>query len=254
MCVTYDALALVKTTTGAELPNLLDLVPSLNGGHTTKQDYVASLLREAIVTAKLAPGQRLRQEQISLQLGLSWTPVREAFRQLEAEGWLVIAQHRGAVVAPLLLQDFEDIYLLRLANEPLAARLSAERVDAGTLRAVRRLDARMRQLDLGRSADWVRFLRLEREFHATLYRAAGRPRLFDLVMSLRHAAERYLRSSFAIADEPLHHQRVHTELLAASRTQDGAAAEDIMRHALERVLTRMRPLLARVLDRSGGTG
>lgn len=238
--------------TQAEFPNLLDLVPTLAGGYTTKQDYVACLLREAIVSAKLAPGQHLRQEEISQQLGLSWTPVREAFRQLEAEGWLVIEQHRGAVVAPLLLQDFEDIYLLRLANEPLAAGLSAERVSDETLRAVGRQDARMQQLDLGRSADWVRFLRLERELHATLYRAADRPRLFDLVMSLRHAAERYLRSSFSIADEPLHHQRVHTDLLAACGARDSAAAQDIMRRALERVLTRMRPLLAQALDGSGG--
>lgn len=241
----------MSTTTEAEFPNLLDLVPTLVGGYTTKQEYVSCLLREAIVSAKLAPGQHLRQEEISQQLGLSWTPVREAFRRLEAEGWLVIEQHRGAVVAPLLLKDFEDIYLLRLANEPLAAGLSAERVNDETLRAVRRLDTRMQQLDLGRSADWVRFLRLERELHATLYRAAGRPRLFDLVMSLRHAAERYLRSSFVIADEPLHHQRVHTDLLAACRTRDSDAAEDIMRRALKRVLTRMRPLLAQALDGSG---
>jgi DNA-binding GntR family transcriptional regulator len=227
------------------------MAPAVAGGYTTKQDFVACLLREAIVTGRLPPGQRLRQEDVSRQLGLSWTPVREAFRQLGSEGWVAIEHHRGAVVAPLALGDFEEIYLLRLANEPLAARLSVERADAHTVAAMAKLVKHMAALNLARRSDWVRFLQLEREFHEVLYRAADRPRLFGLVMTLRYAAERYLRASFAIADEPLQHRQVHADLLAACRAHDGAAAEATMRRALERVLNVVPPLV-RALEEPDG--
>ncbi|MDP3909135.1 MAG: GntR family transcriptional regulator [Gemmatimonadales bacterium] len=209
---------------------------------------MAALLRQAIVSGTLAPGQRLRQEEISRQLGLSWTPVREAFRLLEAEGWLTIERHRGAVVAELSLTDFEEIYLLRIVNEPLAARLSAERMDDATLAVMEADFVRISRLDLSREDDRLEFLRLERVFHDRQYRAAHSRRLYDVVMSLRDAAERYLRASFAIADEPLQHRHVHQDVLAACHRRDGRAAEDRMRAALERVRARVRPLLAATLD------
>ncbi len=231
----------------AGIPDLGAFAEGIRGTFTTKQDLVASLLREAIVSGVLRPGQHLRQEDVSRQLGLSWTPVREAFRLLEAEGWLTIERHRGAVVRPLSVDDFEDIYLLRLVNEPLAARLSAERMDEGTLARMLALSRQMGRLDLTRDDRWPAFLQLEREFHGAQYSVAGRRRLYELVMGLRDAAERYLRASIALSDEPTHHRQVHEALLAAYRARDGAAAEATMRSALERVLTRMRPLLAEAL-------
>lgn len=220
-------------------------------GYTTKQDFVTAILRQAIVSGTLAPGQHLRQEEISSQLGVSWTPVREAFRQLEGQGWLTIGRHRGAVVTRLSLADFEEIYLLRIVNEPLAARLSAERMDDTTLADMEADVDRISQLDLSREDDRLEFLRLERLFHDRQYRVARSHRLFDVVMSLRDAAERYLRVSFAIADEPIQHLHVHRDILAACHRRDGKAAEDRMRTALERVRARVRPLLAETRDGHG---
>ncbi len=228
------------------------LAPGAAGAFTTKQDFVASLLRHAIVAGTLAPGQHLRQEEVARQLGLSWTPVREAFRLLEAEGWLTIGRHRGAVVSLLSRDDFEDIYLLRLANEPTAARLSAERMTDAVLAEMETLYERMQQLDLRQTVDWPRFLEIERAFHQAQYQVVRRRRLLDLVMSLRDASERYLRASFAIGDEPSQHRQVHADLLRACRERDGQAAEDTIRRALERVRARMVPILARVLDDQDG--
>jgi DNA-binding GntR family transcriptional regulator len=214
------------------------------GGWSTKQEYAVTVLREAIVTGQLTPGQRLRQEEVARDLGLSWTPVREALRQLETEGWLIIERHRGAVVTPLSLQDFEDIYVVRLAVEPLAARLGAERADEGTIREMDRIRSRMLQMTIRTTDDWDTFLELEREYGSTLYRASRQPRLYDLVMSHRIAAGRYLRVSFAVGDEPTWHLRGQTAILEACRRRDGKRAEFIMRRALERVRNRMRPILA----------
>lgn len=218
-----------------------------SAAYTTKQDYAAALLREAIVSGVLPPGQHLRQEEVAGQLGLSWTPIREAFRLLEAEGWLVVERHRGAVVSSLSLRDFEEIYVLRLANEPLAARLSAEVMTDATLARMRDLAEQIRRIDVSRPEDWVRSLALEREFHHAQYLAANRPRLLEIVLGLRDASDRYLRASLAIGDEPAQHRQVHARLLRACRARDGAAAEATIRAALERVLVRVRPLLADAL-------
>jgi len=160
---------------------------------------------------------------------------------------LLLEGHRGAWITPLSPEDFEDIYLLRLANEPLIARLSAERIDSETLAKMEGLSIQIKEFSGHRNADWVKFLKLERELHASQYRIAGRPRLYELVMSLRDAADRYLRASMVMSDEPAQHQLAHDELLAACRVRDGAGAEATMRRALDRVLTRVRPLLTQVL-------
>jgi DNA-binding GntR family transcriptional regulator len=211
----------------------------------TKQDYVAARLRQGILSGRYAPGQRLQQEDIAKELSVSWTPVREALRKLEAEGWLTVGRHRGAVVTQLSPADFEDIYLLRLENEPYAARLSAERMDVATLRRLDALFHEMSALELGSSEHWPTLLRLEREFHETQYRTIGRPRLKDLVMNLRDASERYLRTYYLLPEERSQHGRTHSALLAALRRGDGAAADLAIRKVLERVLVKMKPALSR---------
>lgn len=219
-------------------------------GYGTKEDLVADRVRELIVRGELAPGQRLRQDDIARRLDLSWTPVREAFRQLEVEGWIIIQPHRGAVVRSLSLKDFEDIYQLRLANEPQAARQGTLQLDADGLRTLEALAVEMDALNLAQSESWPRFLELERQFYGTQFAATGRPRLYNLVMSLRDASQRYLRLSFSIDDELAQHRLIYQETLEACRTRDGHSAEVARRRALKRVLRRVRPLLLRML----GTG
>lgn len=85
------------------------------------------LLRTAIVENRYAPGQRLIEQKIAEELGLSRTPVREALRRLEAEGLVVTEAHRGATVRPITINDVIDLYDLRARLEAYAAQLAAER-------------------------------------------------------------------------------------------------------------------------------
>jgi DNA-binding GntR family transcriptional regulator len=223
--------------------------PPLDSAATylTKQDYVAACIRRSIMTGKVRPGQHLRQEDVASQLGMSWTPVREAFRLLEAGGWITIERHRGAVVSHLSLPDFEEVYFLRMINEPAAARLAAQHMSEDVLARLTGIHEQIRRMSVSSSADWLEFLRLEREFHHIQYRAADRHRLTDLVMTLRDAAERYLLASLVIDDEPEQHRLVHHQLLRACQRHDGDLADSTMHQALDRVLRRMRPVLIDVL-------
>ena len=119
--------------------------------HATKQTLVAQRLRKAVLDGELAPGTWLRQAELSTIAGVSRTPVREALVQLASEGLVTIHPHKGVRANPVSLEEFEDIYLVREALEPLAARLSAEMISADGLAELaiflERLRAAMHDLD-----------------------------------------------------------------------------------------------------------
>jgi DNA-binding GntR family transcriptional regulator len=90
-------------------------------------------VRAAIVENRYAPGQRLVEQRLAEELGLSRTPVREALRMLEAEGLVVSERNRGAVVRPLSSTEVVDLYGLRIRLESYAVEVATERATEGEL-------------------------------------------------------------------------------------------------------------------------
>jgi DNA-binding GntR family transcriptional regulator len=91
---------------------------------------VVPTLREAIVGNLLPPGSRLLEIPLAAKLGVSRTPVREAFAQLEREGLVTIVARVGVFVREVTLRDIDEIYTVRAALEGLAVELAAKRIDA----------------------------------------------------------------------------------------------------------------------------
>jgi DNA-binding GntR family transcriptional regulator len=83
----------------------------------TKEQQVAEYLREGILAGEFARGQKLKQAEIAKRLDISITPVREAMKLLEAEGYIHVSAHRGAAVAPFQIERVDELYQLRLAME-----------------------------------------------------------------------------------------------------------------------------------------
>src|SRR5262245_9077955 len=90
----------------------------------TKKDKVVESIREAVLSGELQPGERLEQDKLAERFSVSPTPVREALRQLEAEGIVDYNPHRGVRVAEVSLSDVREIYLIRGTLEALATRLA----------------------------------------------------------------------------------------------------------------------------------
>jgi DNA-binding GntR family transcriptional regulator len=109
-------------------------------------------LRQAIVEGRYRPGERLVEQRIAADLELSRTPIREALRSLEAEGLVVIAVNRGAMVRPIDVDELEDLYQLRARLESFAAHRAVGRVDAEQLE---RMDEAIEAFDVhaDRAAD-----------------------------------------------------------------------------------------------------
>lgn len=99
-------------------------------------DDVTDQIRDAIVTGTLAPGTRLREDELSTQMSVSRGPVREAFVKLEREGLVIIERYKGARVAELYREDIDQIFSLRKALESLAVEWACRNATADDLAAI----------------------------------------------------------------------------------------------------------------------
>jgi len=194
--------------------------------YRTTPGLVAEVLREAILLSVLKGGEQLRQDEIAAHLGVSRIPVREALRQLEAEGLVVFYPHRGAIVSDLSYREVQEIYEIRIALETTAIRLAIPHIsDADLLRAEKILDA----IDL--ATDVARWSEINRQFHAVLYTPADRPRLLALINTMRTNVERYQRIYISLMQHQTTSQREHREILEACKRRDiRAAVRNIERH------------------------
>lgn len=131
---------------------------------STTADVVARWLREAIFASALNPGERLRQSDIARRLGVSTTPVREAFAQLQAEGLLVFEPHRSAVVFRPTLDDLAETYEIRELLESLAVAKAIPYFEEATLDNLEDLLGSM-----SRERDKTRWVESNKLFHIGIF-------------------------------------------------------------------------------------
>jgi DNA-binding GntR family transcriptional regulator len=178
-------------------------------------------LQDLIVSGALPGGTRLKPELIAAELGVSRMPVREAIRQLDAEGYVTIRPNRGAVVTARGREEVIELFEIRAALESLALRLAAARVDGETLADLEIELRRLRNVATD-SASW-----LERhdEFHDRLCRAANRPQLEAECRRYRFAVRPYVRLYLKTGRTFEQPGFGHEALIEALRTGDGEHAE-----------------------------
>ena len=148
----------------------------------TKEHQVAELLRERIIAGTFVRGQRLKQAEIARQLNLSITPVREALRLLEAEGYVRVSSHRGAVVAPFQVDQADELYDLRLVLEGKLTAAAAKRMTDDALHALTLLQEEMCSATERGDRHGIRGSNFR--FHFRLYELADLPHTLEFVRVL----------------------------------------------------------------------
>lgn len=193
------------------------------GVDTSAEESVTTALRRAIISGVLAPGDRLRQEVLAAELGVSRIPLRDAFRRLEAEGLIQIDGRRGARVTTLTPDDVAELYELRRMLEVTCIRLAIRNLTAEGAAALLELGE---QMDV--TAGHVRPGGVSRRgFYAELYRWSGRTRMVSLILGLRHELNRY----HALKDVPPD-PTIHARIRSCIRARDADGAARIMRDHL----------------------
>jgi DNA-binding GntR family transcriptional regulator len=169
-------------------------------------------------------------EDVANRFDVSTMPVREALRDLESEGLVTIYPHRGAVVTELTAEDLEDIYDIRATLEAMATRLAVARMTETTCRELAGIIAQM-DGQLGHVATLVR---LNHQFHSTLYAASGRRHLCDLNRTLRYRTQHYLHAYIEDSGSMSLAQEEHRRILEACREGDAEKAASLVgKHVAE---------------------
>lgn len=190
----------------------------------TVAHQVAAVLRDEILRAQAPPGARLRQEEIADRMGVSTTPVREAFRILEAEGLVRLDPGRGVLVFRPSIEEVRETYEIREALEMLAIRHAVETL---TATEIEELEIILDELD--RTSDRDEWIRLNNRYHDQMYAFASRPKLRSLIVSLRDSMAGYMHSAIHRAVESGRASREHRAILDACRLGDVEAAQDAVR-------------------------
>ena len=151
--------------------------------HQPLREAVCNAIRDAINNGVLKPGDRLMEIQLAEELGISRTPVREAIRKLEMEGFVVMIPRRGTYVTDISLKDVTEIYEIRISLDMLAASLAAERINDDELEEMDRQLLLTSKYNI--DTEMEKIVACDSVFHDVLYRAARNERLVSIINNLR---------------------------------------------------------------------
>ena len=198
----------------------------------TLTDATADALRQRILDGLYPAGTPLRQEALAAELGVSRIPLREGLLRLEAEGLVTLLPHRGAVVAPLPIEEVTELFELRALLEADLARRAVPRLTAADDALLRsHALAFERVVAEGDSASWGE---ANRRLHFALYLPANRPRTLETLGRLHAQCDRYLRLQLVLTRGTSRAIREHRAILAAARARDAARTARLVR---EHILT-----------------
>jgi len=153
------------------------------------RDVVFRTLRQSILTGELKPGERLMEIHLADKLGVSRTPIREAIRQLELEGLVVMLPRRGAQVAHITEKSMSDVLEVRLALDELAVKLACERITDREIELLR--EACLKFEEAVASADIRNITSADVAFHDIIFEASRNKRLIQMMNNLAEQMYRY---------------------------------------------------------------
>jgi DNA-binding GntR family transcriptional regulator len=205
----------------------LVLAPGLRERRTASE-YVAESLRAAIRAGKLADGSELNQVALAEHFGVSRVPVREAMRQLQAEGWISARPHHRAVVVALGRERILEIFELRTLLETHLLAKAMPRIGEQRLARLQRLCDQMDKL-----SDHQRWLEANRAFHRELYEDSGAETTIELVEQLSAQVERYVRARGEGVERGTEAVAEHRQILAAVRGGDVREARRLIEAHIE---------------------
>jgi DNA-binding GntR family transcriptional regulator len=201
------------------------------GRRQTTSEAVADQLRYEIQRGLLMPGTRLRQGEVAKRLGVSTTPVREAFSLLQAEGLVRTDPHRETVVFRPTADDVRQAYELREVLECFAIEKAMPNFTTELIEELEGILARMEVVE-----DEREWLELNHLFHLRQYEASGRTKLCAILANIRDGASGYIHMVIFQARESGRSAIEHRQILDAIKARDVEAAQKAIVHHLHQTV------------------
>lgn len=206
------------------------LVPIKLDNYKPLREMVFESLREAIILGRLKPGERLMEIQLAEEMGVSRTPVREAIRKLELEGFVVMVPRKGAYVAGISLKDIVDVFEVRAALEGLAAGLAAERI---TDEELEQLERSLIQVNTSSGGDINAFIEGDSSFHHLIYLASRNQRLVQIITHLQEQIHRFRMTTLSQPGRTKIALDEHKKIIEAISERNTELAQTLAREHIE---------------------
>jgi DNA-binding GntR family transcriptional regulator len=211
------------------------------------RELVCEHIREAIINGTFAPGERLMEIQMADEMGVSRTPVREAIRKLEMEGFVVMIPRRGTYVSNMSIRDINDVYEIRISLDTLAAGLAAERISDEELEELQRLLVKVGNAI--EENDMAKVVEADIEFHDVLYKASRNERLRNIINNLREQITVIRGVSMRYPGRLKDTQEEHRRLVESIAARNVEKSQEAARIHLENA---ERTLMIAMSERKGG--
>lgn len=191
----------------------------------TLRETLVQNLREAIIQGDLKPGDRVTELELASRFGISRTPIREAFRQLEGEGFLTIIPRRGALVSSFNEKDISEFYELKALLEGFAARKATPNLTDKQIDKMRQLNQQMTKAQSKK--DLKNLFKAHNEFHEVFINACGNEKLTSLIHSLVTQFQRF-RYLLALSGTTEGSITQHKEIIKAFNDRNAKQAEKLV--------------------------
>jgi DNA-binding GntR family transcriptional regulator len=207
----------------------------------SRADFVYESLRDAISDGRIAGGERVREEDVARNLGVSRTPVREALQRLQQRGILILGPGRGLMVAQLSHEQVIELYAMREILEGSAARFAAMNATAAEIATLYELQEQLRTAE----GDDMLHITLNRRFHQAIYEAAHNCYLMQTLESLHDSFALLRSSTFRLPHRQRNSDEERHRIIAAIEKRDPELAE---KEAREHILQAQRTRFETVAD------
>lgn len=197
------------------------------GEDLSRNESAYARLKDALVTLAYKPGEYLNTAQVMERFGLGRTPINQALHRLSAEGLVQIIPRKGAMAAPLSINDALELIEVRLVNEMLCMRLAAAAITGHELQE---LEAIAQDFEnAAGQRDVVALMNTDRLFHEKIAQAARNTMLQDILSVLHARSQRFWAISFSTAGHVDEVMAEHRAIVAALASHDAQAAAEAAR-------------------------
>lgn len=196
------------------------------------RELVFKVLKEAIITEELKPGERLMEVKLAEDMGVSRTPVREAIRKLELEGLVVMVPRKGAYVADISVKDAAEVFEIRWALEGLAASLASQRI---TDMEIKELEKVLEDIqEAAKTSNTEMIIKKDSEFHNILFNSTKNERLAQIINNLKQQIYRFRVESFRNPERFKKTIQEHKAIIDAIKERDADKAEKITKNHIKK--------------------
>ena len=203
-------------------------------GYELLSQKVYRALKTEIIKGSLKPGTKLSEGKIAEQMGVSRTPVREALKELAAEGFVKMNPNQAVAVSNASVKDVQEVLQIRGVLEGLAARLATKTINEEEIKELEKYQKRMEQYT--NKDDVLAFSEMDAEFHELILNICGNNRLIQIRKNLSDQAHRYRIRSLSVPGRLKYSLKEHQEIVEALKRKNAEQADRLSQKHIENVL------------------